>query len=72
MESTSQFVEIDGSIVNSSAEIVTKGNKDDGIIGVGFCTKPKDLNTISNHMPGQDDDSWGYHDDEKFTILKTE
>ncbi|RIB24321.1 hypothetical protein C2G38_2242070 [Gigaspora rosea] len=98
MESTSHFVEIDGSRVNFSGpndyrevalakakdkilsqneffyfevEIVTKGNKDDRIIGVGFCTtKPKNSNTISNHMPGQDNNSWGYHDDGYFFSSK--
>ncbi|RIB28128.1 concanavalin A-like lectin/glucanase domain-containing protein [Gigaspora rosea] len=44
-------------------EIINKD--DDGIIGVGLCKDP-DLNEITKSsylMPGQDKNSWGYHDD---------
>ncbi|KAF0441076.1 SPRY-domain-containing protein [Gigaspora margarita] len=46
-------------------EIINKD--DDGIVGVGFCKNP-DLNKITKNsylIPGQDNNSWGYHDDER-------
>ncbi|KAF0480594.1 SPRY-domain-containing protein [Gigaspora margarita] len=52
-------------------EIINK--EDDGIIGVGFCRNPGDLNTITENsylMPGQVNNSWGYHDDGYFFSSK--
>ncbi|RIB28121.1 concanavalin A-like lectin/glucanase domain-containing protein [Gigaspora rosea] len=51
-------------------EIINK--EDDGIIGVGLCRNPdlKEITKNSYLMPGQDKNSWGYHDDGYLFISK--
>ncbi|CAG8477157.1 8622_t:CDS:2 [Acaulospora morrowiae] len=41
-------------------EVTIVNEGDNGIIGIGLCTKTVNLNV----MPGWEDDSWGYHGDD--------